>query len=217
MGQRCQGCAAGPAPRGLVRQWGWGQPRAGGPPSSAGDGVCRPLGTGPPRGSGAARPRARGGGLGGGLGLAAAVALCGIPTPRQEREPHSLLGTPCRMSGIPPCSPRAAWLEEAGASPASRPRPQPYEESEVQPLQAPSGSGVGPSASAAPRQEEEDALSFIRACCSRRPKVPLALCAAAAGLLRAAPAPAVPAGRLLGSPDPLACLSPPRLSERHRS
>ncbi|XP_066859476.1 maestro heat-like repeat-containing protein family member 7 [Anser cygnoides] len=74
------------------------------------------------------------------------------------------------MSGIPPCSPRAAWLEEAGASPASRPWPQPYEESEVQPLQAPSGSGVGPSASAAPRQEEEDALSFIRACCSRRPK-----------------------------------------------
>ncbi|XP_040425051.1 uncharacterized protein LOC121075628 [Cygnus olor] len=74
------------------------------------------------------------------------------------------------MSGRPPCSPRAAWLEEAGASPASRPRPQPYEESEVQPLQAPSGSGVGPSASAVLWQEEEDALSFIRACCSRRPE-----------------------------------------------
>eukprot|EP00075_Anas_platyrhynchos_P014812 XP_027304065.1 uncharacterized protein LOC113841602 isoform X2 [Anas platyrhynchos] len=74
------------------------------------------------------------------------------------------------MSGRPPCSPRAAWLEEAGASPASRPQPQPYEETEVQPLQAPSGSGVGPSASAVAHQEEEDALSFLRACCSRRPK-----------------------------------------------
>ena len=80
VGQRCQGCAAGPAPRGLVRQWGWGQPRAGGPPSGTGDGVCSPLGQDPHQGSAAARPRARGGGLGGGLGPAAAVALCGIPT-----------------------------------------------------------------------------------------------------------------------------------------
>lgn len=199
MGQRCQGCAAGPAPRGLVRQWGWGQPRAGGPPSRTGAGVCRPLGTGPPRGSGATR---------GGLGPVAAVALCGIPPPPQEQEPHSLLSAPGRMSGRPPCSPRAAWLEEAGASPASRPQPQPYEETEVQPLQAPSGSGVGPSASAVAHQEEEDALSFLRACCSRRPKVPLAF---VPRLLASCGQP------LLGSPDPLARLSPPQLSERRRS
>lgn len=149
-------------------------------------------------------PRARGGGL----GPLAAVALCGIPPPPQEQEPHSLLSAPGRMSGRPPCSPQAAWLEEAGASPASRPQPQPYEETEVQPLQAPSGSGVGPSASAVAHEEEEDALSFLRACCSRRPKVPLAF---VPRLLGSCGQP------LLGSPDPLARLSPPRLSERRRS
>ncbi|NXK50632.1 MROH7 protein, partial [Chauna torquata] len=74
------------------------------------------------------------------------------------------------MAGRPPCHPRMAWLEEAGASLASRPQLGLHEECEAQPLQSPSGSEVGLSASAVAWLEEEEPLSFIRTCCTRRPK-----------------------------------------------
>lgn len=85
----------------------------------------------------------------------------------------------CKMEQRPPSQPREAWPERPTASRTPVAQQGPYEVCEVQPLQGPLGSAEGPSASVVSPQEE-DPLSYIRACCTRRPQVAGTLCFPAA-------------------------------------